>query len=73
MKVRLSLIPKISFGFCYRHLKCRLFLTNVFSDVLVNSIAAAIWHRVRLKLQGRDPNPIKQLTVEEQVNFETMK
>jgi len=32
----------------------------------VNSIAASVWHRVRLKLQGRDTT--KQLTVEEQVD-----
>jgi PI-3-kinase-related kinase SMG-1 len=36
----------------------------------VNAIAASIWHRVRLKLEGRDPDPNKQLTVEEQVNFD---
>ncbi|KAK4015632.1 hypothetical protein OUZ56_030607 [Daphnia magna] len=34
----------------------------------VNAIAASIWHRVRLKLEGRDPDPNKQLTVEEQVD-----
>lgn len=40
---------------------------NYFIDWLVNTIAASIWHRVRLKLQGRDT--IKQLTVEEQVTY----
>lgn len=34
---------------------------------LVNATAVSIWHRVRLKLEGRDPDPNKLLTVEEQV------
>ena len=31
-------------------------------------MAASIWHRVRLKLEGRDPHPHQQLTVEQQVD-----
>ena len=35
----------------------------------VNATAASVWHRVRLKLEGRDASSAKQqLTVEQQVN-----
>lgn len=44
----------------------RYVLIHVFV-IAVNATAASVWHRVRMKLEGRDPEPSQQLSVEEQV------
>lgn len=35
-----------------------------------NAYAVGVWRRVRMKLEGRDPDPGKKSTVQEQVGFE---
>lgn len=34
-----------------------------------NSYAVSVWRRVKMKLDGRDPDPNKRLTIQEQVQF----
>jgi hypothetical protein len=40
---------------------------HVFYFILVNSVAASVWHRVRMKLEGKDVDRNAKQTVEEQV------
>lgn len=34
-----------------------------------NAYAVSVWRRVRMKLEGRDPDPGRRSTVPEQVNY----
>ena len=34
-----------------------------------NSYAVTVWRRVRMKLEGRDPDSTKRMTVEDQVDW----
>lgn len=36
-----------------------------------NAYAVSVWRRVRMKLEGRDPDPGRRSTVPEQVNYVT--
>jgi len=44
------------------------YLNNVFLAVQkCNAYAVSVWRRVRMKLEGRDPDPGRRSTVTEQV------
>lgn len=44
-------------------------LLNIFVAVQkCNTYAVSVWRRVRMKLEGRDPDPGRRSTVTEQVN-----
>lgn len=34
-----------------------------------NAYAVSVWRRIRMKLEGRDPDPNKRCTVQEQVDW----
>ena len=34
-----------------------------------NSYAVSVWRRIRMKLEGRDPDPTRRCTVQEQVDL----
>jgi len=37
-----------------------------------NAYAVSVWRRVRMKLEGRDPDPIRRATVQEQVGLQLL-